>query len=189
MKKLALTLAMVLFVGCATTYQPQVEVGTVVHNIRVGYTDITDQKTLSDIKPTDVIFSVNLPKGTKTVVCFVQLSCPKGTPIVGAWWLNGKKFYTLKDKAPRDLAGMMMHFWYSYTEGLASGEWKFDISLSGEKLDSVKFTVLEEEAVDSSSIPRDAGVRSPSNTWKCEKCGATISAEFVECPNCGEPRR
>jgi hypothetical protein len=141
MKKLVLVLAVVLLIACATTYQPQVEVGTGVHSIRVGYTDIIDQKKLPHIIPKDVIFSVNLPKGAKTVVTFVQLSCPKGTPIEGGWSLNGKKFYTVKGKADRDWPGMIMRFWYTHPEGLPSGEWEFDISLSGEKLDSVKFTI------------------------------------------------
>lgn len=124
---------------------------------------------LADIHVVKVERGEAWSEGIRTVWATVKIVISDGTELEVSKGYDAPKFQYKLAKAISDAAG---------------------ISLSGEKnLDSEKFTVLEEEAVDSSSILRDAGVRSPPNTWKCEKCGTEISAEFVECPHCGEPRR
>ena len=143
MKKLALTSAMVLFLGCATAPQikPEVEVATSVHNLFMGYTDITDDTKLANIEPNEVILTVDIPEGKKTAICFVQLSCPKGTTIKAVWFFNGKEFVTAKLEAPVNLMQHMVRFWYARPDSLISGEWQIDILLSDTKLETVMFTV------------------------------------------------
>jgi tetratricopeptide (TPR) repeat protein len=74
------------------------------------------------------------------------------------------------------LAGYMERL-NSYKANKPWRERHVDLHLDEEKITSVPFKVREEGTVSP-----------PVITWKCEKCGAEISAEFLDCPNCGEPR-